>query len=96
MIPYTPQKNKVVERKHRYLKEMAYCMPHAKSLPQILWVKSLNFETYIKNISPHRSIKDNTLYEAWSDLKLEVTHFHIFSSRAWARIHSEKRKELDP
>jgi hypothetical protein len=25
-----------------------------------------------------------------------VTHFHIFSSRAWAWIPSKKRKELDP
>ena len=25
-----------------------------------------------------------------------MTHFHIFGSRAWARIPSEKRKALDP
>jgi hypothetical protein len=25
-----------------------------------------------------------------------VTHFHIFGSRAWAKIPSEKRKALDP
>jgi hypothetical protein len=29
-------------------------------------------------------------------LKPEVTHFPIFSSRAWDRIPSEKRKALDP
>jgi transposase InsO family protein len=33
MIPYTPQQNEVVEWKNRSLKDMAYCMPHAKSLP---------------------------------------------------------------
>jgi transposase InsO family protein len=33
MVPYTPQQNKVVERKIRSLKEMASCMLHAKSLP---------------------------------------------------------------
>jgi hypothetical protein len=36
------------------------------------------------------------LYEAWSGLKPEVTHFRIFSSRARAQIPSEKRKALDP
>ena len=45
---------------------------------------------------PYRSIKDKTPYEAWSDLKPEVTHFHIFNSCAWARIPSKKRKALDP
>ena len=37
-----------------------------------------------------------TPFEAWSSCKPEVTHFRIFGSRAWARIPSEKRKELDP
>ena len=71
-------------------------MLHAKSLPQRLWAKALNCETYIQNISPHRSVKDKTPYEAWSGLKSEVTHFLIFGSHAWFRIPSEKRKELDP
>jgi hypothetical protein len=71
-------------------------MLHAKSLPQRLWAEALNCATYIQNRSPHRSIKDKTPYEAWSGLKPEVTHFHIFGSRAWARIPSEKRKALDP
>jgi hypothetical protein len=95
-LPYTPQQNRVVEWKNQSLKEMASCMLHAKSLPQRLWAEALNCETYIQKRSPHRSSKDKTPYEAWSGLKLEVTHFHIFGSRAWARIPSEKRKALDP
>jgi hypothetical protein len=71
-------------------------MLHAKSLPQRLWAEALNCATYIQNRSPHRSVKDKTPYEAWSGLKLEVTHFRIFGSRAWAQIPSEKRKALDP
>jgi hypothetical protein len=31
-----------------------------------------------------------------ASFKLEVTHFLIFGSRAWARIPYEKRKALDP
>jgi hypothetical protein len=71
-------------------------MLHENSLPQRLWAKALNSATYIQNIYPHISVKDMTPYEAWRGLKLEVTHFHIFGSRAWAHIPSEKRKELDP
>jgi hypothetical protein len=71
-------------------------MLHAKSLPQRLWDKELNYTTCIQNISPHIYVKDKTPYEAWSGLKPEVTHFHIFGSCAWARIPSEKGKALDP
>jgi hypothetical protein len=95
-FPYTPQQNKFVERKNIFLKEMESCMLHAKSFPQRLWVKALNFVTYIQNRSPHIYVKDKTPYEAWSDLKSEVTHFHIFGSHAWAQIPSEKRKALEP
>jgi hypothetical protein len=75
---------------------MASSMLHAKSLLHRLWVEALDFSTYIQNISHHISVKDKTPYKAWSGLKLEVTHFHISNSHAWAHIPSEKRKELDP
>jgi hypothetical protein len=78
------------------LKEMASCMLHEKSFPQRVWVEALNCKKYIQNRYPHRCVNDKTPYEAWCGLKLEVTHFCIFGSHAWARIPSEKRKELDP
>jgi hypothetical protein len=75
---------------------MASCMLHAKSLPHRLWVKEFNCATNIQNKSPHRSVKDKSPYEAWSNLKPEVTHFHISSSHAWTTIPYEKREALDP
>jgi hypothetical protein len=71
-------------------------MLHAKSLPHILWDEALHFEIYIQNICPYGYFKDKTSYKAWSGLKPEVTHFLIFDSHAWARIHSKRRKALDP
>jgi hypothetical protein len=91
-IPYTLQQKGIVERKNESLKEMASCMFHARSLPPKLWVEALNGSNHIQNRSPHRSVKDST----WSGNKLEVTHFCVFSSRAWARIPSKKRKALNP
>eukprot|EP00253_Pinus_taeda_P004938 PITA_04938 len=52
---------------------MDSCMLHAKSLPHKLWDEALNCANYIQNRSPHRSIKDQTPFEAWSDTKPEVT-----------------------
>src|SRR5713226_9780180 len=37
-----------------------------------------------------------TPFEAWSGHKPDVTHFRIFGSKAWARIPTEKRKDLQP
>ena len=37
-----------------------------------------------------------TPFEAWSGNKPDVTHFRIFDSKAWARIPTVKRKDLQP
>jgi transposase InsO family protein len=84
IVPYTLHQDGVVERKNRSLKEMSSYMLHEKLLPHRLWAEALNCETYIQNRSPHRYVKDKTPYEAWSGLKLELTHFLIFVSHAWA------------
>jgi hypothetical protein len=96
IVPYTLQYNGFVERKNKSLKEMTNCMLRARSLPSNLWAKALNCVSYIHNISPHRSVEDMKPFEAWIVDKLDVTHFCIFGSRAWAHIPSEKRKSLDP
>jgi hypothetical protein len=95
-VPYTPQQNEFVERKNMSLKEMTSCMLHARSLPSKLWIDELNYVAYIQNKEPHRSVEYKTPFEAWTCDKLDVTHLHIFGSREWAHIPSEKRKELDP
>jgi hypothetical protein len=70
-------------------------MLHVRSLPSKIWVEALNHVSYIHNKSPHRYVEDMTHFEAWIGDKPNVTHFHIFGSRAWAHIPSEKRKALD-
>jgi hypothetical protein len=67
-----------------------------RSLPSKLCAEALNYVAYIHNRSPHRFVEDMTPFETWKSDKLDVTHFRIFGSRAWAHIPSEKRKALDP
>ena len=86
----------MAKRKNRSLKEMDNCMLDAISLLSRFWVEAINCASYIQNRSPHKFITGKTHFEAWNGMQPEVNHFRIFESRAWARIHTEKRKALEP
>ena len=75
---------------------MATCTMEAKTLPPKLWAKVINYVAYIQNRVPHKQLEGMTPFKAWSGHKLDVTHFRIFGSKAWARIPIEKRKALQP
>ena len=95
-IPYTPQQIGVAKRKNRSLKEMATCMMEAKNLPPKFWAKAIKSTSYIYNRVPHNHLDGMTPFKPWSGHKLDVTHFRIFGSKDWARIPTEKRKDLKP
>ena len=88
LVPYTPQKNGVVERKNMALKEMATCMIEAKDLNPNIWDETINYAAYIHNKSLDKSMSGKTPYEAWFGHKPNISHFRIFGSRAWAQIPS--------
>jgi IS30 family transposase len=94
IVPYTPQQNGVDERKNRTIKEMANCMIQSKGLSLKYWVEAINYANYIVNHTPTKALKNITPKEAWTKIKLDVSHFHVFGSIAWAHIPHEKRKEL--
>ena len=53
-VPYTPQKNGVVERKNRALKVMATCMIESKELSPKIWDESINCNAYFQNRNLHK------------------------------------------
>jgi transposase InsO family protein len=59
-IPYTPQKNGVVERKNMTLMEMTRCMLHARNMDPKFWVEAINTTTYIVNKTPTIVVKHKT------------------------------------
>jgi hypothetical protein len=65
-----------------------------KGLSLNYWVEAINYENYIVNHTPSKALKNITPEEVWTQLKLYVSHFHVFGSIAWAHIHDEKRKSL--
>jgi hypothetical protein len=96
IVPYTPQQNGVVDRNNRTLTEMANCMIQSKGLSLKYWVEEINYENYIVNRTTTKGLKNITPEEAWTKIKLDVSHFRIFGSIAWAHIPDEKRKTLQP
>jgi hypothetical protein len=95
-VLYTPQQNSVVERKNCTLKEMANCMIQSNELSLKYWEKAINCANYIFNRTPTKALKNITLEEAWTKIKLDVSHLCVFESIAWAHIPDEKRKALQP
>jgi hypothetical protein len=71
-------------------------MIQSKGLSLHYWVEAINCENYIVNHTPTKALKNITLEEAWTTIKLDVSHFHVFGSLAWAHIFYEKRKALHP
>jgi hypothetical protein len=94
IVPYTPHQNGVVERKNRTLKEMANCMIQSKGLSLKYWAEAIKFQNYIVNHTPTKALKNIRSEEAWTKIKLDVSHFHVFGNVACAHIPGEKRKAL--
>jgi hypothetical protein len=61
-----------------------------------LWAEACNTTTYIQNWCPHMILQDKTLGEAFTGVKLEVSHFCIFGCPVYIRVPVEKRTKLEP
>eukprot|EP00253_Pinus_taeda_P010782 PITA_10782 len=96
IVPYTPQQNGVADRKNLTLKEMANCMLQSKGLSLNFWAEAIKCANYIINRTPTKVLKNITPEEAWSSIKLDISHFCVFGSEAWAHIPDEKHKALEP
>ena len=71
---------------------MANCMFQSKGLSLKFWVEAINYENYIVNHTPTKVLKNITPEETWSSIKLDVSHFHVFGTDAWAHIPDAKHK----
>jgi hypothetical protein len=71
-------------------------MIQSKGLGLHYWARAINCANYIVNRTSAKALKKIKLKEAWDKIKPNVSHFHVFGSEAWAHIHDEKRKALQP
>ena len=60
------------------------------------WAEAINCANYIVNRTPTKFLQGITPEEAWSKIKPDVSHFHVFGCETWAHISDEKWKALQP
>ena len=70
-------------------------MLQSKGLGLNFWVEAINCENYVVNHTPTMVLNNITTKEAWSSIKLDVNHFRVFGSDAWAHIPDAKHKALE-
>lgn len=94
-VPYSPQQNGVVERKNRTILNAARSMLKSKNMPKEFWAEAVACAVYLSNLSPTRSVRGITPYEAWSGRKPNVSHLRVFGSIVYANVPKERRTKLD-
>ncbi|XP_073811912.1 uncharacterized protein [Musca autumnalis] len=92
--PYSPQQNGKAERKNRTLVEMGRCLLIDADLPKSFWGEAVSTANYIQNRVLTRATK-TTPYELWYGKKPDISNLHIFGSKCFVHIPSEKRQKLD-
>ena len=58
--PYSPQQNRVIERKNRTILSATRCMMKATNMPQNFWAEAVRHAILILNCTPTESLKDTT------------------------------------
>ena len=61
-----------------------------------LWAYATSTLVYVQNINPHQVFKNKTLEEAFTGVKLDVSHLRIFGCSVYIHVPKEKRSKLEP
>nr|GFC35930.1 zinc finger, CCHC-type [Tanacetum cinerariifolium] len=93
--PYSPQQNRVVERRNRTVLSTTRSMMKAMKLPLTFWAKAVRHAIYIINRVPTRALIDKTPYEALYNRKPNLENLRIFGCTAYAKITIPHLKKLD-
>ncbi|KAG8473238.1 hypothetical protein CXB51_035235 [Gossypium anomalum] len=92
---YTPQQNRVCERKNRTVLDIARYLLFESKLPSKFWAEAANTSVYLLNRLPTTAVKDKTPFEVWHDLKPIVSHLKVFGCVCYTLIPTEKRTKLE-
>jgi transposase InsO family protein len=94
--PYTPQQNRVVERKNRTLIDMARTMLGEFKMPERFWSEAMNTAYHTINwLYLHRLLK-KTSYELLTGNKPNVSYFRVFGSKCYILVKKGRHSKFAP
>jgi len=90
-VPYTPQQNRIVERKNRTLIETARTMLDEYKISDQFWAEAINTACHAINRLYLHKILNKTAYELLLDKKPNVSYFRVFRSKCFI-LNKKKQK----
>jgi hypothetical protein len=97
--PYVACQNDVVERKHRFLCEMARTMLDEHRTPRRYWAEAVNTVCHVGNLIFLRAFLKKTCYELMHRRAPRVRHFRAFGCRCFilkkGRLHKFESRSSD-
>ena len=84
--PYTPEQNRVSERRNRAVMKMASSMLHEMELPKTFWAEAANTAIFMQNQLPTKALNDKTPFEAWYGFKPSLTFLKVFGCVCFAHV----------
>lgn len=95
-VPYHSQQNGVSERKNRTLMNIARCLLIQSNLSDYMWAEAVHTANYLRNRCPTSSLNGRTPYEAWHDIKPEVSHLKEFGCKVFCLDSRLTKGKLSP
>ena len=92
--PYTPEHNRVAERKNRTLVSIARCMLQQAQLGKGFWAEALTYTNLITNCTPSSAVP-TTPFEAFFGYCPDISHFRTFGSRTETLIQGQHLRKFD-
>ena len=84
--PYTPQQNRVFERKNSTILDVTRAMLKNKNLLKVFWGEVVSTFVYLLNRAPTKSLEGKTPYEGWTGRQPSFEHLKVFGCIVFVKL----------